>query len=152
MSMYERTAGVPFVLRNEFRICIDRPGSVEITSVDFEHSAGGLSVDDFAVQDIEEYSGLDESDGYHLADHGFELGEARVEVVCSSDEDDPDTDIPHAVLGIEVSKPTDDTATGTNMVIRYRTANGQEDELVWDFDLVLCGTDNSNGECDQAAR
>ncbi|NED97430.1 hypothetical protein G1H11_19210 [Phytoactinopolyspora alkaliphila] len=79
-------------------------------------------------------------------------GESHVEIVCSSEKDEPDADIPHAVLGIEVSKPTDDTATGTNIVIGYQTESGREDELVWDFDFVLCGTDNSNGECDHPER
>jgi hypothetical protein len=149
MTMWERKANVPFVLRNEFRVCLDRAGSVEIVDLRFRESFGDLTIDDFAVVDIEDYTGLDESDGLHLEAHGYERGSVTVDIACPLDIYGPSSDnIPHHALGIEVSKPRDASAGGRDMIIVYQTASGKQRELVWPFELVLCETDNSQGECE----
>lgn len=149
MVTWERKANVPFVLRNEFRVCLDRAGSVEIVDVRFGESFGGLTIDDFAVVDIEDYAGLDESDGFHLEAHGYEDGSVTVDIACPPDLYGPSSDgIPHHALGVEVSKPTDASAGGRDLIIIYQTPGGKRRELVWPFEFVLCETDNSQGECE----
>jgi hypothetical protein len=149
MIQWERKANVPFVLRNEFRVCLDRAGAVEIVELRFRESFGDLTIDDFAVVDIEDYAGLDDSDGFHLEAHGYEHGSVTVNIACPLDTYGPSSDnIPHHALGIEVSKPTDASAGGRDMIIVYQTASGKRRELVWPFEFVLCETDNSHGECE----
>lgn len=149
MIMWERKANVPFVLRREFRVCLDRTGSVEIVDLRFGESFGGLRIDDFAVVDIKDYAGLDDTDGFHLSAHGYEPGAVTVSIACPLDSYGPESDdIPHHALGIEVSKPTDASAGGRDLIITYQTASGKQRELVWPVEFVLCETDNSQDECE----
>jgi hypothetical protein len=148
MENWHHPADVPFVLRNEIRVCLDRPGEVEITGVEFRDTFGDISVKDFGVVDIRDYAGLDTPIGHPLAAHGFESGSAVVEVACPL-ETYPHTAeiVPNAALGIEISKPDGARAGGRDLVISYETPAGGRGALVWPMEFVLCGEDEGEGEC-----
>jgi hypothetical protein len=50
LSMHDREANEPFPMPDEFHVCLDQPGVVEILEVSLEHSLDGLRVDDYAVK------------------------------------------------------------------------------------------------------
>lgn len=148
MENWHHPADVAFVLRNEIRVCLDRPGEVEITDVEFRDSFGGLSVDDFGVVDISDYAGLDTPIGHPLVAHGFDSGPAVVEVACPLERYPPTAEfVPNAALGIEISKPSGERAGGRDLMISYQTPTGERGALVWPLEFVLCGEDEGEGEC-----
>lgn len=150
IAMPNREARIPFVLRNELRVCLDREGSVDIVDVRFKEAFGGIQVDDFAVAPLDPYPGLEESDGFPLEDHGYNLGNVTVDVACPEDKydrTDESISVPHMVLGVELSKPSDGSAGGRELVVSYETSGGDRDSLSFPLVLTLCEGDNTDADC-----
>lgn len=108
-------ADEPFVLASEIRLCVDRPGRVEIVDVSLEHTAGGLAVDAFATDPMDVPLTEPDAESPTLWDYGFRTGPQLVGQQCTEDLEVAD----QARLGVQFSKPTAGTARGANLLIRY---------------------------------
>jgi hypothetical protein len=157
------------------RPCIDRPGEVTITNVEFEHLDDNLRVEAFATkplvhpewpdEDWPEWVDRDwESNYSELWELGFTPGAVGVDAVCYSEKDQralerlrspaARTEMlaespPVAILGMQLVKETDATARGAIIKITY-TSGGRRYTHRTGFELVLCGleVDPEGEECD----
>lgn len=159
-SVGDRRAEEPYSFFGAANLCIDRPGSVIVTEVTMEHTEGGLTIDAFASRPI--IPGMEfpqpETFTETLWELGFQPGSTRIETVCPHDSGGPSDDelarlttepvfrgFTH--LGIQFSKPTDETARGAIIRITYQSGDATYVHRIG-FELVLCKGESDSAECD----
>jgi hypothetical protein len=137
-----------FPLSDEIRLCVDRPGEINVMDVSFEHSEGGVYIESFAVRPVTPEHGQwppRVTQAETLWDLGFTPGETRISAVCddrsrpaSNEGGRPVDGAGAATLGLQVVKPTDGTGRGTIVRVTYRSG-GREYVHRIGFELILCG-------------
>ncbi|MBB1245641.1 hypothetical protein GL263_19050 [Streptomyces durbertensis] len=142
VSVLNRAANAPYSAHH-LTLCLDRPGSVNITDVSFEHVEGGLQVEAFATRKA--VWNTDGSADGPLSEINYDPSETRVATVCD-DRAGKDEDGLPTQLALQLNKPTDATARGVNLVLRYESAGRTHTHRV-DFELVLCRGDDKHPEC-----
>jgi hypothetical protein len=134
-------------------LCLTNRGSVTVERVEVAAPTGGLRVQTFAVRP----AGTGETFNYlsdarqRLTDVGYRVdGPIRVDRACPADP----TAIPAPgeevdLLGVEVVKPSDATATGNGFVVTYRSGRERRRAYV-PLGIVLCAgkTEESRPECE----
>ncbi|MBB1243908.1 hypothetical protein GL263_10110 [Streptomyces durbertensis] len=123
---------------------------MKVTDVSFEHTQGGLQVEDFSVRKAV-WNTDGDVDGT-LSALGFKPGNSRVDTVCSdsaskdgSGDGDVGTGEPMQ-LALQLNKPTDRTARGAILAVTYESA-GQTLVHRLGFEVVLCSGPEDLPEC-----
>jgi hypothetical protein len=174
-SMDADVAAGVLVLVGEIRLCIDRPGEVTVTNVDFEHLDGDLRVEAFATkplihphwpeEDWPEWVDPDwDSKDTRLWDVGFDPEAVGVDAVCYTEEDEKALarltspterttmlaeSPPVVILGIQIAKETDATARAATIRVTYESGGRTHTHRIG-YELILCGVgvDPDSEECD----
>ena len=136
-AAFDVKANVPLThISGSFRLCLDRPGRVEILNVSMEYTVNGLLVDAFAVAPAE-FSQPDlPVESTPLVDFGYDPSSVYVDRVCPADPSEiSENDL--VDLGVQFSKATDSTARGANLLVNYRS-EGKTYTLRSEFELILC--------------
>jgi hypothetical protein len=160
-----------FLLPSEVRLCTDRPGAIAVTDVTLEHSEG-IRVDAFSTKPLIHPNAPAEQWPRHvdpdseitretLWDIGFVPGQATVNATCYSEAEEkalhgmpPDGALrtmaerpPNYLVGIQLLKETDGTARAAIIRVTYESAGKRYAHRVG-FELVLCGIDVDDADCD----
>jgi hypothetical protein len=144
----ERTAEVPYSLMGAFNLCLDWPGSVEVTEVAMEHAEGGLRIDAFGLRPRLPLGPQPETFTETLAELGYQPDMTTITLVCDEDLGGPsDEELARAGFGavdrgvtefaIEYNKPTDKTARGAGLRLTY-TSGGESYVYRVGFEIILC--------------
>lgn len=148
MSLPNRRAGQPTIF-DAIYLCIDRPGSVEITDVSMEYTEGGFVVEAFVTRPMLPPDGKPYPQPKSMDDTlwqvGYQHGRTTVDTVCAESVDAGDIKNMTQV-GVQFSKLTDKTARGALVRITYRSGKNTYAYRMG-FEVILCETEESNPEC-----
>ncbi|MBB5788874.1 hypothetical protein [Jiangella mangrovi] len=142
-------ANTPWSLVGAFNLCIDRPGSIRLTSAELAHS-DGVRVDAFAVLpagEVEELDPATMTGEETLEDLGLDLSSTTIDAVCPDDlgGDSGSTDLPMH-LGLQFSKPTAATARGAIVELTYES-EGETFVHRLGWEMILCEGPEHVEEC-----
>jgi hypothetical protein len=155
-----------FVLHSLFRLCLDRPGEIEVVDVAFERSEGGLRVDGFAVRPLLDPDGQlwpsPENQRQPLWEQGFQPDDTKVNAVCLTDDEEKARarlrsaeyraallDNPgQVVLGVQLAKLADDeTVRGDTIRVTYESGGRTFVHRI-PFTVVLCAVGTTLSDAD----
>ncbi len=130
------TQGMPYLFGG-FAVCLDKAGAVEVTGVEFENAAGGLSVQAFALRPF--YRGFGE-DGVgwgepkSLKRRGISTALRTVTQVCQAD---GSSRVEFSEVVLQTSRPGAVSASSSGFVITY-SSGGSEGRFRVPFGITLC--------------
>lgn len=132
------SVGAPITTEG-FMVCLDAPGSAELTAV-VPVGASGLEVTDFAVRPNPYTRGGELADMYgSLPAKYFVPGHRTVDRPCGKPGDSTD-------IGIEVVRTGDAVGRATSFRIEYRSGTSSR-HLDLPYELVLCPTTSKSPSC-----
>ncbi len=142
-------------------LCLDWPGSVEVTEVVMEHVEGGLRIDAYGFRPRLPLGPQPETFTETLAELGYQPDWTTIHTVCDHEHGGPsDEELARAGFGavdrgvtefaIEYNKPTDKTARGAGVRLTYASGGNTYIYRVG-FEIILCEfsvVEVSVSECD----
>lgn len=146
VGQIDTKGGTPYAF-DDATLCLTGPGAVTVEKVELVAPTGGLRLGTFSVLPAKEgkVSNYVGDPRQRLGEVGFpDRGPMTVDRVCPSDSDGG-----VFLLGVEVVKPADATATGSGLVVSYRS--GEETHRTYlPLGIVLCeGSDPEAPDCDR---
>lgn len=155
IRMPEWGADVPYPFVGAVNLCLDWPGTVEVTEVAMLHVEGGFRVDEYALRHSVVYSPEPTSFEYPepetftetLKELGFSLEAKTIDTVCPPELGGPtDEEATHLAvpvvrgvteLGVQFSKATERTARGAVLEVTYSSGDRTHTHRIG-FEMILC--------------
>lgn len=143
MALGEVPAG-PYAWYGHAGLCIDRPGSIDIVDITLQYSEGGLEIDGYAVSPSDAVDrgvrGWETRgpDAKTIWDLGYKPDSLTVNTVCHDHQGTAGGDEAAAMsLGIQFTKPTDETARAAGIEVHYRSGRRTYQHVI-QVEIVLC--------------
>ena len=149
---YPNTRQATAYVFGDIIICLDKPGSVTIDSIELVNATDGIRIDDFGV-----IPNVMESDQGGYDDNSVPIAQTTprpshpviMTTACPKTGNEPPRPDPQAVaLLLQYSKTTDKSATSQGIKINYTTAGHKEwVKLGWTVALCAKETGESGASC-----
>jgi hypothetical protein len=154
IALPNTVAGVPYAV-DDATVCLTGPGAVVVDRIQIVRPTGGMRVARFALRPVRGGPTYNYIDDRHqrLVDVGYPgTGPMVADRPCAPDHRPPAHGEGATLVGVELVKPGDATATGSGFEISYRLGRHRY-RVYLPFGVILCaGLPAERAECDRGVR